>query len=91
MTPEYIKSILGTLDTLQHPIVLLTDGQNSSLGLKRLTDDPEIGPQLHIVPKDSCWVGGDVTLGVLSSVFIGNPASTMSGFIARSIYQQMHR
>lgn len=26
MTPEYIKSILGPLDMLKHPIVLLTDG-----------------------------------------------------------------
>jgi len=83
MTPEYIKSILLPLGMLQYPIVIMTDGQNER-GLKRLKDDPDIGPRLRLVPKHACWVGGDVALGVVANVFIGNPASTLSGAIARS-------
>mmetsp|Transcript_29515 Transcript_29515/g.62635 ORF Transcript_29515/g.62635 Transcript_29515/m.62635 type:complete len:462 (+) Transcript_29515:110-1495(+) len=83
MRPDYVKSILAPLDMLKHPIVVITDGENN-FALQRLKADPDIGPVLRVVPKESIWFGGDVTLGVMANVFIGNPASTLSGFIGQS-------
>jgi hypothetical protein len=83
MEPEYVKSILRPLGMLNHPIVLITDGQDFNI-IRRLINDPEIGPKLRLVPEGASWVGGDITLAVMSNVFIGNPASTFSGFIAKS-------
>ncbi|KAL7468576.1 hypothetical protein ACHAXS_008810, partial [Conticribra weissflogii] len=83
MTPGYVKSILRPLGMLNYPIVFITDGQNSEV-LDRLLNDPDIGPQLKLVPNEASWVGGDITLAIMSNVFIGNPASTFSGFIAKS-------
>jgi len=83
MESEYIKSILRPLGMLKHPIVLITDGQDFNI-IRRLMNDPEIGPKLRLVPEDATWIGGDITLAVMSNVFIGNPASTFSGFIAKS-------
>lgn len=83
MEPEYIKSILRPLGMLQFPIVLITDGQNFN-ALRRLVNDREIGPKLRLVPQSSSWIGGDITLAVMSNVFVGNPASTFSGFITKS-------
>mmetsp|Transcript_19010 Transcript_19010/g.41193 ORF Transcript_19010/g.41193 Transcript_19010/m.41193 type:complete len:443 (-) Transcript_19010:325-1653(-) len=83
MEPEYIKSILAPLDMLGHPIVLITDGQNMEV-VERLMADPSIGPMIRTVPEESCWFGGDVMLGVMANVFIGNPASTMSVFVGKS-------
>ena len=77
MTPEYIKSILGPLDMLQHPIVKITDYQNID-GLHRLMNDTDIGPLIRLVPNEARWYGGDTTLGVMADVFIGNPASKIS-------------
>jgi hypothetical protein len=83
MRPDYIKSILRPLGMLNHPIVLITDGQDFSV-IQRLMADEEIGPMLRVVPEESSWIGGDLTLGIMSNVFIGNPASTFSTFIAKS-------
>jgi len=83
MEPEYIKSILRPLGMLKFPIVLITDGQNFN-AIRRLVNDPEIGPRLKLVPEPASWIGGDITLAVMSNVFIGNPASTFSGFITKS-------
>eukprot|EP01082_Thalassiosira_pseudonana_P014668 g13370.t1 g13370 contig8:527562-536153(+) len=83
MRPDYIKSILEPLGMMQHPIVLVTDGQDFSV-IQRLLTDSQIGPRLHVVPEEASWVGGDLTLAILSDVFIGNPASSFSGFIAKS-------
>jgi hypothetical protein len=83
MEPEYVKAILRPLGMLQHPIVLLTDGGDPSVA-QRLMADPEIAPMLRLIPASSSWVGGDITLGIMSNVFIGNPASSFSGFIAKS-------
>jgi len=83
MAPDYVKSILKPLGLLDYPIVLITDGQDFTV-LQRLLNDPEIGPKLRLVPEEDTWVGGDITLAVMSNVFIGNPASTFSGFIAKS-------
>jgi len=83
MKPDYIKSILDPLGMMQYPIVFITDGQNSAV-LERLLADPDIGPMIHSVPEEACWIGGDLTLAIMSNAFIGNPASTFSGFIAKS-------
>jgi len=83
MGPDYVKSILKPLGMLKYPIVLITDGQEFSV-MQRLLNDPEISPNLRLVPEEATWVGGDITLAVMSDVFIGNPASTFSGFIAKS-------
>lgn len=83
MRPDYIRTILKPLHMLDYPIVVISDHQNID-AVRRLMDDPEIGPQIVFVPKEAVWVGGDMTLGVMSNVFIGNPASSLSGFIAKS-------
>jgi len=81
MEPDYIKSILEPLGMLKYPIVVISDGQNPSV-IERLQTDPEISKVLRVAKGD--WVGGDLTLAIMSNVFIGNPASTFSGFIAKS-------
>jgi hypothetical protein len=83
MQPEYVKSIVRPLGMLNHPIILISDGQDLSVA-ERLQADPEIGPMLRTVPNRAKWVGGDITLAIMSTVFVGNPASTFSGFIAKS-------
>ncbi len=81
MEPQYVKSILKPLGMLKYPVILITDGQDLSVPM-RLLQDPEI--DLHLVPANSSWIGGDITLAMMSSVFIGNPASTFSTFIVKS-------
>ena len=83
MEPDYVKSILGPLGMLRHPILFITDDQRPEI-LARLLDDPDLGPNIRLVPPDASWMGGDITAAVMSDVFIGNPASTFSGFIAKS-------
>ena len=83
LRPDYIKSILRPLGMLKHPIVFISDGQDHSV-LERLQADPEISQQLRVVPDGSSSLGGDITLAVMSNVFIGNPVSTFSGIIAKS-------
>jgi len=83
MTPEYVKAILAPRGMLEHPILFITDHQRPEI-LERLLEDPEIGPNIRLIPEEASWVGGDITLAVMADVFIGNPASTFSGFIAKS-------
>jgi len=83
MEPDYIKSILEPLGMLRHPIVLISDGEDPSV-LERLKADPDISKVLRVVTHKDGWIGGDITLGVMSNVFIGNPASTFSGIIAKA-------
>ena len=83
MSPEYVKAILKPIGMLKYPIVLISDGQDLSVA-ERLLNDPEISPNLRLVPNRAKWVGGDITLAIMSNVFIGNPASSFSGFIAKS-------
>ena len=83
MEPEYIISILAPLNMLHHPILFITDHQNPSI-YDKLLADPIIGPYIQLIPEDSSWVGGDITVAIMANVFIGNPASTFSGFIAKS-------
>ena len=60
---------------------MITDGQDL-LAVQRLLHDPDI--DLHLVPQNATWVGGDITLAIMSSVFIGNPTSTFSTFCVKS-------
>ena len=83
MEPEYVKSILRPIGMLQHHIVLIADGQDPAV-IERLKADREIGKKLRVVPPEASWVGGDITLAIMANVFIGNPASSFSGFIAKS-------
>mmetsp|Transcript_4074 Transcript_4074/g.6724 ORF Transcript_4074/g.6724 Transcript_4074/m.6724 type:complete len:280 (+) Transcript_4074:275-1114(+) len=83
MKPDYIKAILKPLGMTKHPIVFITDGQNPAV-LERLLADPDLGPMIRTVPEEACWIGGDLTLAIMSNAFIGNPASTFTGFIAKS-------
>ncbi len=83
MGPDYIKSILKPLGMLQHPIVLISDGEDPTV-LERLQRDPQISKVLKVVTHTDGWIGGDITLAVMSNVFIGNPASTFSGIIAKT-------
>jgi hypothetical protein len=83
MEPDYVKSILGPLGMLKHPILFITDDQRPEI-LERLLGDPDLGPNIRLIPPDASWMGGDITAAVMADVFIGNPASTFSGFIAKS-------
>ncbi|KAL3821844.1 hypothetical protein ACHAXA_002597 [Cyclostephanos tholiformis] len=83
MEPEYIKSILRPLGMMAYPIVVITDGQDPSV-LERLLDDEEIGHVVRVVPPDASWYGGDMTAAIMGNVFIGNPASSYSSFIAKA-------
>jgi len=83
MEPEYVKAILEPLGMLEHPILFITDNQRPEV-LEKLLEDPEIGPNIRLIPDEASWVGGDITLAVMANVFIGNPASSFSGFIAKS-------
>ena len=83
MRPDYVRTILKPLGMLHHPIVIISDGQHQD-AIQRLINDSEIGPKITLVPQESSWKGGDMMLGILSNVFIGNPASSFSSFIAKS-------
>lgn len=64
---------------------MITDGQNVDVA-NRLSSDPTIGPNFHVVPADVSTMAGDIMLGILSDVFIGNPASSFSQYIAMVRY-----
>jgi len=83
MTPEYVKAILEPRGMLEHPILFITDHQRPEI-LENLLADPDIGPNIRLIPEEASWVGGDITLALMADVFIGNPASSFSGFIAKS-------
>ena len=83
LDPIYVKGILEPLGMLNYPIVVIHDGENEQV-INRLKEDPDIGPMIRLVPSEASWIGGDITLGVMADVFIGNPASTFSTFIART-------
>lgn len=83
MGPAYVKSILKPLGMLDYPIVLITDRQNTAAE-RGLLNDQTIGPKLMVLSERERMDGADVALALLSDVFIGNPASVTTGFIARS-------
>jgi hypothetical protein len=83
MEPEYIKAILSPLGLLKHPILFISDNQRPEI-LQKLLADTDIGPQIRLIPPELSWVGGDLAMAIVADAFIGNPASTFSGFIAKS-------
>ena len=83
MGPAYVKSILKPLGMLEYPIVLITDRPQTAAE-RGLSNDPTIGPKLMVLSDREKLDGADVALAVLSDVFIGNPASVTSGFLARA-------
>lgn len=83
MGPAYVKSILKPLGMLEYPIILITDSQLASVE-RGLLNDPVLGPKLMVLSNKVTLDGADIALAVLSDVYIGNPASVTSGFIARS-------
>lgn len=83
MGPAYVKGILKPLNMLDHPIILITDGQLAAVE-RGLLNDEILGPKLMVLSDKDALDGADVALAVLADVFIGNPASVTSGFIARS-------
>lgn len=83
MEPEYIISILEPLNMLHYPILFITDHQNPDI-YNKLLANPIIGRNIQLIPEDSSWIGGDITVASMANVFIGNPASTFSGFIAKT-------
>ena len=74
LRPDFIKSILDPLGMLKYPIVFITDGQDEEI-LERLMADPDIGPMIQLVPDESTWLGGDITLATMSNVFIATCCS----------------
>ena len=85
MSPKYIRMILKPLGLLNHPIVLFSDGELPSVE-EGLLNDPVIGPKLIVLSNKKSLTGPDTALAILSDVYIGNPASVTSGYIARSRY-----
>ena len=83
MKPDYVKGILEPLGMMNHPIYFISDHEQPDI-LDRLLADPEIGPNIRLIPEETSWIGGDMTLATLANVFIGSPASTFAGFIAKS-------
>lgn len=85
MSPKYIRTILKPMGMLNHPIILLSDGELPSVE-QGLLKDPVIGPKLIVLGNKTSLSGPDAALAILSDVYIGNPASVTSGYIARSRY-----
>ena len=84
--PDLIASILTPLGmTNNSTVLMITDGQNTRV-IDRLSADPAIGPYFRAVPQEVSTVAGDIMLGMLSDVFIGNPASSFSQYIAMARY-----
>ena len=42
--------------------------------LERLMADPDLGPNILLIPSEASWIGGDITLATMASVSIGNSA-----------------
>jgi hypothetical protein len=83
LSPKYIKSILRSRGALHYPIYIISDGLNNDI-IGKLQNHSKFGNNVKTVPQNVSWVGGDMMLGILSSVFIGTPISTLSGNIARA-------
>eukprot|EP00573_Skeletonema_grethae_P011925 CAMPEP_0201703320 /NCGR_PEP_ID=MMETSP0578-20130828/39348_1 /ASSEMBLY_ACC=CAM_ASM_000663 /TAXON_ID=267565 /ORGANISM="Skeletonema grethea, Strain CCMP 1804" /LENGTH=404 /DNA_ID=CAMNT_0048191073 /DNA_START=119 /DNA_END=1333 /DNA_ORIENTATION=- len=83
MSPKYVRMILKPLGMLSHPIILFSDGQLPHVE-EGLLKDPVIGPKLIVMGNKTSLTGPDTALAILSDVYIGNPASVTSGYIARS-------
>ena len=82
---DLISSIVDPLGMDQNSILMITDGQDKNVAA-RLSADSRIGPLFHTIPKEMSTLKGDLMLAILSDVFIGNPVSTFSQFIAQARY-----
>ena len=80
-----ISTILTPLGMQNNSILMITDGKNPNV-VNQLANDPTIGPFFQVVPKTISTVTGDMMLAILSEVFIGNPCSTFSQYIAQVRY-----
>jgi len=83
--PDLITKILAPLGMANNSILMITDGQNTEV-IDRLSADPAIGPHFRVVPQEVSTMAGDIMLGILSEVFIGNPASSFSQYITMVRY-----
>lgn len=90
--PELIASILvqtGMLNPLKlettNSILMITDGENADV-IAKLSRDSLIGPNFQVVRHSIGNQYSDMMLAILSDVFIGNPASSFSWFIAQARY-----
>ena len=81
LDPSYIESILRSSNHSGTPIFIISDGKNPN-STNILKNHPIL--DVREVPGDLDYVGADMVLGVLASVFIGTPISTLSGNIARA-------
>jgi len=83
--PDLITTILTPLGMTNNSILMITDGQNTDV-IDRLSSDPATGPYFQVVPQAVSTMAGDIMLAILSDVFIGNPASSFSQYIAMVRY-----
>ena len=83
LQPTYIERILRSSNALDYPIYVISDGLNPDI-VHQLQRHPIFGDNVMQVETNRSWVGGDMMLGVFSSIFIGTPISTLSGNIARA-------
>ena len=74
MRPEYVKSILEPLGMLDHPIVVITDGQ-SRFFLHRLRMDKDIGPMLRVLRSTGGVLEGAKDAGLRAHHLTGEAAS----------------
>jgi len=77
---QFLRDVLGPLGLANESIVMITDGQNKNV-TDRLSDDATI--DFHVSEGTPI---SDLMLGVLSTVFIGNPVSTFTAYIASVRY-----
>lgn len=82
---DLIGTILKPLGMQNSSILMITDGKNPSVA-EQLSSDPVIGPYFQVVASEISTLAGDLMLAILSNVFIGNPCSTFSQYIAQVRY-----
>lgn len=83
--PDLVTSILTPLGMHNQSILMITDEKNPSV-ISQLANDPTVGPYFQVVPEEVSTVTGDMLLAILSEIFIGNPCSTFSQYIAQVRY-----
>lgn len=83
--PEMVKDLLTPLAMNDNSILMITDGENVR-AIENLSSDQIIGQRFEVVPPQISTMISDGMLAILSDVFIGNPYSTYSQFIAQARY-----
>ena len=82
---DLLLEILSPLAMSNNSILMISDGQNTSVS-ERLSSDPTIGPYFQEIAPNISNKVSDIMLAILSTVFIGNPSSTYSQYIAQVRY-----